>query len=125
MRRTRRSNRNLVKALALSLATAAVFTGSATAHVRDHAASQRGTEVSYQPDGYQPQLSGDQPLIIRDAPDGFQPQTRSVEVAAVSASSDGFAWDGVAIGLGLGVVLTMACALTLAAARNRDRVAHT
>ena len=142
MRRTRRNNRNFVKALALSLAAAAVFTGSASAHVRDNAASQLGSGVSYQPDGYQPQLQvhaegvaqpdgyqpqlrGDQPLIIRDTPDGFQPQTRSVEVAQVTAGSDGFAWDGVAIGFGLGVVLAMACALMFAAARNRNRVAHT
>ena len=134
MRRTRRNERNFVKALALSLAVAAVFTGSASAHVRDDAASQQGPGVSYQPDGYQPQLQvhvegvaqpdgyqpqlrGSEPLIIRDAPDGFQPQTRSVEVATVTASSDGFAWDGVAIGFGLGLVLAMAYAITLAAAR--------
>ena len=38
------------------------------------------------PDGYQPQLQGDQPVIIRDKPDGFQPQTKIVESATVSAS---------------------------------------
>src|SRR5918999_3581978 len=96
MRRTRRKNWKLVKTLALSFAAAAVFTGSASAHVRDDAASQRGSEVSYQPDGYQPQLRGDEPLIIRNAPDGFQPQTRGVEVATVSATSDGFAWEDAA-----------------------------
>ena len=183
MRRTRRNNRNALKAIALGVAAGAIFTGTASGQVRDHAASQQASEIPYlshgqglglpfqstrhggpvfmngtpdgyvtdqqsdvaggvtptnlarayvsrtegvaSPDGYQPQLRGDQPLIIRDRPDGFQPQTRSVEVAQVSASSDGFAWDGVAIGLGLGVVLAMACALMLAAARNRNRVAHT
>ena len=77
------------------------------------------------PDGYQPQLRGDQPLIIRDAPDGFQPQTGTTEVATVSASSDGFEWNDVAIGFGLGLVLAMAGAMALAIARNRTRIAHT
>jgi hypothetical protein len=76
------------------------------------------------PDGYQPQLRGDEPLIIRDAPDGFQPQTATTEVAKVSASSDGFEWNDVAIGFGLGLVLAMAGALALAIARNRTRIAH-
>ena len=131
MRRTRRNNWNFVKALALSFAAAAVFTGSASAHVRDNAASQTGPGASYQPmgytqpDGYQPQLRGDQPLIIRDAPDGFQPQTATTEVATVSASSDGYEWNDVGIGFGLGLVLAMAGALALAIARNRTRIAHT
>lgn len=77
-----------------------------------------------QPDGYQPQLRGDEPLVIRDAPDGFVPRTP--EPVAVSASSDGFDRDDVAIGFGLGLILATACAAALAAAsgRGRGRMAH-
>ena len=77
------------------------------------------------PDGFQPQLRGHEPVIIRDAPDGFQPQTGTTEVATVSASSDGYEVNDAAIGFGLGVVLAMAGALALAIVRNRNRIAHT
>ena len=36
-----------------------------------------------QPDGFQPQLQGDEQVIIRDRPDGFQPQTKTVASSTV------------------------------------------
>ncbi len=76
-----------------------------------------------QPDGY---LSrhGDEPLITRDAPDGLLPQAPPVEVVTVSAGSEGFDRDDVAIGFGLGLVLATACAAALAAGRGRMRMAQ-
>ena len=73
------------------------------------------------PDGYQPQLQGDQPVIIRDKPDGFQPQTKIVESATVSASSDGFDRGDLALGFGLGLILATAGAIALAMTRDRQR----
>ncbi|HET9673854.1 MAG TPA: hypothetical protein VFP31_03525 [Gaiellaceae bacterium] len=79
-----------------------------------------------QPDGFQPQLQGDQPVIIRDRPDGFQPQTKTVESSTVSASSDGFDRGDLALGFGLGLILATACAIALAMTRDRQqtRMAH-
>jgi hypothetical protein len=76
------------------------------------------------PDGYQPQRGGPDPLIARDGPDGFVPQSPPSEVVAVSATSDGFDRDDVAIGFGLGLILATACAMALAAATGRTRIAH-
>jgi hypothetical protein len=153
MRSTRRNTKNALKAITLAFAAGAIFTGTASAQFRDHAAS-RASETPFQstrdggpvfmngapdgytayqqsdvnggvtPDGYQPQLRGEEPLIIRGAPDGFQPQTATTAVATVSASSDGYEWNDVAIGFGLGLVLAMAGAIALAIARNRTRIAH-
>jgi hypothetical protein len=79
-----------------------------------------------QPDGFQPQLQGDQQVIIRDKPDGFQPQTKSVESATVSASSGGLDRGDLALGFGLGLILATACAIALAMTRDRQqtRMAH-
>jgi hypothetical protein len=178
------STRKTLKAIALSFAAAAVFTGTASGKVGDHAASQPGpsAEIPYlshgqgiqegtftgddallraglvspsglpdvlqwdvpggvtppnlarayeqryegvaQPDGHQPQLRGEEPLVIRDAPDGFVPKTSPSDVVSVSASSDGFDRDDVAIGFGLGLILATACAMALAAASGRQRMAH-
>jgi hypothetical protein len=74
-----------------------------------------------QPDGFQPQLQGDQPVIVRDKPDGFQPQTKSVGSATVSASSDGLDRGDLALGFGLGLILATACAIALAMTRDRQR----
>jgi hypothetical protein len=76
------------------------------------------------PDGYQPQLQGDEQVIIRDKPDGFQPQTKVVESATVSASSDGLDRGDLALGFGLGLILATACAIALAMTRDRTRMAH-
>jgi hypothetical protein len=65
-----------------------------------------------QPDGYQPQLRGSEPLIIRDAPDGYQPQTRATEVSVASSGSS-IDWGNVAFGLGLGIGISALCALML------------
>jgi hypothetical protein len=158
MRTTRRKGGKVLKALALSFALAAVFTGTASSMARDHAASR--PEIPYlshgqgipegtfgevpggvtpanlarayeprfegvaQPDGYLSRHGGDEPLIGRDGPDGLLPQAPPAEALAVSASSDGFDRDDVAIGLGLGLVLATACAAALAASRGRVRIAH-
>jgi hypothetical protein len=74
-----------------------------------------------QPDGYQPQLQGDQAVIIRDKPDGFQPQTKVVESATVSASSDSLDRGDLALGFGLGLILATAGAIALAMTRDRQR----
>jgi hypothetical protein len=74
-----------------------------------------------QPDGYQPQLQGEQAVIIRDKPDGFQPQTKTVESATVSASSDSLDRGDLALGFGLGLILATACAIALAMTRDRQR----
>jgi hypothetical protein len=73
------------------------------------------------PDGYQPQLQGDQQVIIRDKPDGFQPQTKTVEGATLSASSDGLDRGDLALGFGLGLILATACAIAVAMTRDRQR----
>jgi hypothetical protein len=74
-----------------------------------------------QPDGFQPQLQGDQPVIVRDKPDGFQPQTKTVGRLTVSTSSDSFDRGDLALGFGLGLILATACAIALAATRDRQR----
>jgi hypothetical protein len=75
-----------------------------------------------QPDGYQPQLRGDEPIIIRDAPDGFQPQTRTVEAA--SASGSGFDSEDLFSGFLLGAALALAAALALSVVRSGPRTAQ-
>lgn len=158
MRTTSRNGGKILKALALSFALAAVFTGTASSMARDHAASR--PEIPYlshgqgipegafdevpggvtpanlarayeprfegvaQPDGYLSRHGGDEPLITRDGPDGLLPQAPPVEVVTVSAGSDGFDRDDVAIGFGLGLVLATACAAALAAGRGRLRMAQ-
>jgi hypothetical protein len=79
-----------------------------------------------QPDGFQPQLQGDQPLIVRDKPDGFQPQTKTVGRLTVSTSSDSFDRGDLALGFGLGLILAAACAIAVAMTRDRQstRMAH-
>ncbi len=80
-----------------------------------------------QPDGFQPQLQGDEQVIIRDKPDGFQPQTKTVGRLTVSASSDsGLDRGDLALGFGLGLILATACAIALAMTRDRQqtRMAH-
>ena len=72
------------------------------------------------PDGYQPQLQGDQQVIVRDKPDGFQPQTKIVESSTVSASS-GLDRGDLALGFGLGLILATAGAIALAMTRDRQR----
>jgi hypothetical protein len=74
-----------------------------------------------QPDGFQPQLQGDQPLIVRDKPDGFQPQTKTVGRLTVSTSSDGLDRGDLVLGFGLGLILAIACAIALATTRDRQR----
>jgi len=74
-----------------------------------------------QPDGFQPQLQGDQPVIVRDKPDGFQPQTKTVGRLTVSTSSGSFDRGDLALGFGLGLILATACAIALAATRDRQR----
>jgi len=74
-----------------------------------------------QPDGFQPQLQGDQPVIVRDKPDGFQPQTKTVGRLTVSTSSDSLDRGDLALGFGLGLILATACAIALAATRDRQR----
>ena len=94
-------------------------------------AGDRGTEIpyaawgvvldqqerSYQgvaaPDGYQPQLRGSEPLVIRDKPDGFQ----------LRRAGGGEVY--VTFGFGLGLLLTAALALGLAVMSGRGiRTAH-
>lgn len=179
MRWTRRNNRKALKALALSLATSAVFAGTAPAQVHDGGsivsptfepitsvaqqyggtaelpAAQQG-EISYlswgqalkteaqggvtptnlsrayapqfegvsNPDGFQPQLRGEQPLVIRDQPDGFQPQTKQADVVSISAGSSSFDTGDLALGFGLGLILATAAAIALAMVRDRERMAH-
>ena len=74
-----------------------------------------------QPDGFQPQLQGDQPVIVRDKPDGFQPQTKTVGRLTVSTSSDSLDRGDLALGFGLGLILAIACAIALATTRDRQR----
>jgi hypothetical protein len=74
-----------------------------------------------QPDGFQPQLQGDQPLIVRDKPDGFQPQTKTVGRLTVSTSSDGLDRGDLVLGFCLGLILAIACAIALATTRDRQR----
>lgn len=145
MRWTRRNHRKLLKALALSLATSAVVAGTASAaQVHDGgsmvttAAQQGGVtpanlarayvapvEGVSNPDGYQPQLSGDEQLIIRDRPDGFQPQTKQADVVSVSASSSSFPDSSdLLLGFGLGLILATAAAIALAMVRDPERMAH-
>jgi hypothetical protein len=73
------------------------------------------------PDGYQPQLQGDQPIVVRDTPDGYQPQTRTVE--ASSASGSGIDADDMFRGFLLGVLLASAAALALSVVRRGPRTA--
>ena len=73
------------------------------------------------PDGYQPQLQGDQAVIIRDKPDGFQPQTKTVGRLTVSTSSDSLDRGDLALGFGLGLILATAGAIALAMTRDRQR----
>jgi hypothetical protein len=74
-----------------------------------------------EPDGFQPQLQGDEQLVIRDKPDGFQPQTKTVGRLTVSTSSDGLDRGDLALGFGLGLILATACAIALAMTRDRQR----
>jgi hypothetical protein len=76
------------------------------------------------PDGFQPQLRGEQPLVIRDKPDGFQPQTKHADVVSVSAGSSGLDSGDLALGFGLGLILATAAAIALAMVRDRERMAH-
>ncbi len=143
MRTTRRKNWKSITALALAFATAAMFTTTAAASVRDAGSSQQASEIPYlswgataddlgalkgaagvaQPDGYQPQLQGDQPLVIRDTPDGYQPQSKTVEVATVSASGSGFDRSDLWLGFGLGLILATAGAIALTMVRDHTRAA--
>ncbi len=159
--RTRRKNWKSITALALALATAAIFTATASAHgsayvVDGDSAPNAASEIPYlswgatadklgpfnstslafqstrnggpvfmngKPDGYQPQLQGDQPLVIRDTPDGYQPQSKTVEVATVSASGSGFDRTDAVLGFGLGLILATAGAIALAMVRDHTRAA--
>ena len=143
----RKGKRKILKAMALGFAAAAVFTGAASgagsviAEVpSDYTADwltpggvtptnlARAYEPRFEgvarPDGYQPQLRGDEPLVIRDTPDGFMPQTRPSDVVSVSAGSDAYDRGDLAIGFGLGLILATACAAALLMTRNRIRMAH-
>jgi hypothetical protein len=75
------------------------------------------------PDGYQPQLRGNEPLIIRDGPDGWVPN-RGIETATVAAAGSSIDWDQVASGFALGILLAALAAVVLFMARRRMRVAH-
>jgi hypothetical protein len=75
-----------------------------------------------QPDGFQPQLQGDQPIIVRDSPDGYQPQTRTVE--ASSASGSGYDTEDMFRGFLLGAALALAAALALSVVRGGLRTAQ-
>lgn len=146
----KKSKRKVLKAIALSFAAAAVFTGPASggptssgsviAEVPSDStadwltpggvtptnlarAYEPRVEGVARPDGYQPQLRGDQPLVIRDAPDGLVQRTPSV-VSVSASSSDGWDRGDVAIGFGLGLIMATACAAALAMTRNRMRMAH-
>lgn len=74
------------------------------------------------PDGYQPQLRGDEPIVIRGAPDGYQPQTRGVEPVSV-ASGGSIDWSEFAVGFGLGLFIAGLCTLMLLDVRGRGRTA--
>ena len=74
------------------------------------------------PDGYQPQLRGDEQLVIRDKPDGFQPQ--QADVVSISAGSSSIDSGDLALGFGLGLILATAAAIALAMVRDRERMAH-
>ena len=74
-----------------------------------------------QPDGFQPQLQGDEQVIVRDRPDGFQPQTKTVASSTVSASSHSVDRGDLALGFGLGLILATAGAIALAMTRDRQR----
>jgi hypothetical protein len=76
------------------------------------------------PDGYQPQLRGDEQLVIRDQPDGFQPQTKHADVVSISAGSGSLDSGDLALGFGLGLILATAAAIALAMVRDRERMAH-
>lgn len=140
MRNGRRTTRKALLALALSVVTAAALAGPAAGEPRGDVDRQRA-EIPYlshgittqslvatpwegvsSPDGYQPQLGGDQPVVVRDTPDGYQPQTRTAEVSAV-ASRGGFDLDEAVVGLGFGLALAAMCALALMAIRSRTRLA--
>jgi hypothetical protein len=141
-------NHKALKALALSFAAAAIFSATASGNwvlgevPSDYAADRRvdapagvtPTDLARayepqfvgvpQPDGYLSRHGGDEPLITRDGPDGLLPQAPPADVVTVSAGSDGFDRDDVAIGFGLGLVLATACAAALAAGRGRLRMAQ-
>lgn len=145
---TRRNHRKALKALVLSLATAAVVASPAPAsQVHDggsvtptfapitSVAQQYGGTAELPayvpqvmgvstPDGYQPQLRGVEPLLIRDAPDGYQPQTKHADVVSISADSGSLEAGDLALGFGLGLILATAAAIALAMVRDRQRVAH-
>lgn len=137
MRRIRRNTiRNTIKTAALGFAAIAVCSPSAPAMARHDSGSASQSSVAVQqegvtptnlarayvaksdavsvaqPDGYQPQLRGSEPVVIRDAPDGYQPQTRGTEVSAASSGSS-VDWGNVAFGLGLGIGIAALCALML------------
>jgi hypothetical protein len=145
MRRFRRNFRKAVKALALSLAATAVFTGTASA------------SLSGMPPGYAPEIEAELALI--EAP-SFSPITSpaelyagqleprqhlaasyrayvdrnagvakpagfpQAEVTSAAASSDGVDRGEVALGLGIGLIVATAMAIAVAALRSRLRVVH-
>jgi hypothetical protein len=61
----------------------------------------------------------------RQQPDGYQPQLRGQEQEPVSGGSDGsFDWGLFALLSVLGVAVVAACGAALIATRHRDRIAH-
>ncbi|HET9673855.1 MAG TPA: hypothetical protein VFP31_03530 [Gaiellaceae bacterium] len=118
---------NLVQSAGVSGASAGVSGARAGVTPTNLARAYNPIEQGVaQPDGFQPQLQGDQQVIIRDKPDGFQPQTKTVGRLTVSASSDGLDRGDLALGFGLGLILATACAIALAMTRDRQqtRMAH-
>jgi hypothetical protein len=154
MRKTRRSNWLRIKVLALALAAAAVVpsvaraelpkgyapgieaelamieAGSDRSGVSPNTASRAHVPPRYEgvaaPDGFQPQLSGSEPLVIRGMPDGAQPQLSRAGGETVFVSDNGRVLDrvDVAIYLSLGLALVAAFGLALAMTRGRVRLAH-
>jgi hypothetical protein len=118
MRWTRKNNRKALKALALSLATSAVFAGTASARVSDSGSVTAQSEISYLSWGkvlksegqggvtptnlaraYMPQ-GGITPTNLARAyvpqvqgvsnPDGYQPQLRGTQQLVIRDQPDGF-----------------------------------
>ena len=124
-------------AVGVGLVAAAGFSGAAAAEQRPGyypeieaelamIEGSNGVEGVSAPDGYQPQLQGGAPLVIREAPDGSQPQLHRGESGTTTVRDGGgsFVWSNIAVGVSLGVVLAAAAALALGLTRGRMRVAH-
>jgi hypothetical protein len=152
--RSNRNHRKALTALVLGLATAAVFTASASAGrvfengsrvpdgyvgagVVDEAAPSSGyvgrvfVNGSRVPDGYvgagvaEENLSG-AGVTPTNLDRASATGTKVIHAAAVSDGSGGFDRGDLALGFGLGLILATACAIAWAMVRDRDhtQMAH-